>query len=117
MAATNTGRGVSLMDLNPLTFLTVQTLNSTYHLVVLDGTAVRIRGPRFPDYRLADVNGSRTGAGPLQHAWIGLGLRMEIVAAGRRIVTSPVVAITSTGAPAPEPEAPQYPGGAAGARV
>jgi hypothetical protein len=87
--------GVSLHDLEPLTAILVRTRNSVYQIVVSDRTAVRIQGGEyFPDMTPACLNGSSAGGSLLKLAWIGVGLCMEISAGGRRIVTSPVRALT-----------------------
>ena len=100
--------GVSLSDLEPLTTLLVRTRNSLYRIIVLRGTTVLVRGGRsFGDVTLGVLNGSSSGGNLLKLAWIGVGLCMEIHSDGRRIVTSPVRAITAERNPSPDsPSAP-----------
>lgn len=87
--------GVLLRDLDPLTTLHVRTRNSQYRIVVSHGTAVFVEGGRFfPDPTDARVEGSSFGGSFLKLGWIGVGLCMEILAHGQRIVTSPVRSIT-----------------------
>lgn len=88
--------GISLIALEPLTTLLVRTCNSLYRIVVLRGTTVLVQGGRlFADVTVGDLSGSSFGGNLLKLAWIGVGLRMEIRSGGRRIVTSPVCAITT----------------------
>ena len=88
--------GVNLDDLPPLTTLNVRTRNSLYRIVVWRGTTVLLQGGRrFPRSMVCRINGSGCGGSVLKLAWIGVGLRMEIVAGGRCIVTSPVREITT----------------------
>ena len=86
--------GVSLADLEPRTSLRVHTVNSLYQIVVIDGTTVRVQGGRFADVTEVHLNGSSLGHGPLKLGCIAVGLRMEMVSSDRRVVTSPVLAIT-----------------------
>ncbi len=88
--------GVSLTELEPLTTLLVRTCHSLYRIIVWRGTTVLVQGGRrFPDVTVGRLNGSSLGGSVLKLAWIGVGLRMEICAGGRRIVTSPVREITT----------------------
>ncbi len=98
-----TADGVNVNDLEPLTTLAVQTCNSLYRITITRRTAVLVQGGRFfPAMTPAHLNGSGFGGSLLKVAWIGIGLRMEIVVGGRRIVTSPVRTI-STERHRPEP--------------
>jgi hypothetical protein len=84
-------KGVSLTDLEPLTTLLVRTCHSLYRIIVWQDTTVLVQGGRhFPDVTVGRIEGSGFGGSLLKMAWIGVGLRMEICAGGRRIVTSPV---------------------------
>lgn len=88
--------GVSVRDLDPLTTLVVSTCNSRYRIVVSRTTAILVQGGRFfPEITDARLEGSSLGGSVLKVAWIGIGLCMEISAAGQRIVTSPVRAIST----------------------
>jgi hypothetical protein len=92
-AATN-GPGVALRHLEPLTELTVHTRNTCYRIVVSQEADIVIQGGAFfPDPTRAHVEGSSVGGNLLKIGWIGVGLRMEIVADGRRIVTTAVRSI------------------------
>ena len=83
--------GLSIRDLDPLTTLIVRTRNSSYRIIVSSDTTVIVQGGQFfPDPTPARLDGSGFGGSLLKVAWIGVGLRMEIVANGQRIITSPV---------------------------
>lgn len=87
-------RVLHLRDLPTLTLLRVWTMNSVYRLVIADAPEVLLQGgPFFPEWTAARLDGA-TVSGLIEIGWIGVGLPMEICAAGRRIVTSPVRAIT-----------------------
>ena len=88
--------GINLDDLEPLTTLMVRTCHSVYRIVVWRGTTVLLQGGRrFPRSTVCRINGSGFGGSVLKLAWMGVGLRMEIAAGGRWIVTSPVREITT----------------------
>lgn len=88
------GPGVSLRQLEPLTELRVHTRNSCYRIVVSGDADIVIQGGTFfPDPTRAHVEGASLGGNLLKVGWIGVGLRMEIVADGRRIVTTTVRSI------------------------
>ena len=83
--------GVHLRDLAPMTTLLVRTRNSEYSIIVSSGDAVLVKGGQFfPTLTEARFSGASIGGSFLKVGWIGIGLRMEILADGRRIVTSPV---------------------------
>jgi hypothetical protein len=97
-AAVASTPGVHLRDLAPMTTLHVHTRNSLYRIVVSAGDAVLVEGGEFfPCLTPAHFSGASVGGSFLKVGWIGVGLRMEILVDGRRIVTSPVQDI-STGA-------------------
>jgi hypothetical protein len=90
-SAVSTTNGVQLRDLPPMTTLVVRTRNSEYHIVVSSGEEVLVKGGQFfPSLTEARFSGASVGGSFLKVGWIGVGLRMEILADGRRIVTSPV---------------------------
>ena len=94
--ATN-GSGVLFRNLERLTELIVQTGNTRYRIVVSNGPDVVIQGGTFfPDPTHAHIAGSSFGGTFLKVEWIGLGLCLEIVAEGRRIVTTAVKSIAVT---------------------
>ena len=93
-AVATSGPGVVLRQLEPLTELVVQTRNTHYRIVLSRDADVIIQGGAFfPDPTRAHVEGSSLGGSLLKVGWIGVGLRMEIVADGRRIVTTAVRSI------------------------
>lgn len=69
--------------------------SSRYRLVVLDGADHRVlsAGGVFPHAVSAVLQGASNGGGLVKIGWIGVGLRMELIAEGKRIVTSPVRSI------------------------
>ena len=87
--------GIYLQQLDPLTTVLARTSNSTYRIIVSHGTSVLLQGGRFfPDATAARIDGSGFGGSLLKTGWIGVGFRMEIVANGERIVTTPVHDLT-----------------------
>ena len=96
-SAVSSTNGVQLRDLPPLTTLRVRTRNSEYEIVVSSGDEVFVRGGQFfPSLTEARFSGASVGGSFLKVGWIGVGLRMEILADGRRIVTSPVYDIVAS---------------------
>ena len=64
---------------------------SRYRIIVRRDTSAIVQGGRFfPDATPGRIDGSGFGGSFLKVGWIGIGLRMEIFADGRRIITSPV---------------------------
>ena len=95
-AAVATTHGVHMRDLAPMTTLHVQTRNSQYRIIVSSGEAVLVEGGQFfPCLTPAHVSGASVGGSFLKVGWIGVGLRMEILVERRRIVTSPVLDIST----------------------
>jgi len=89
--------GVAISSLEPGTLLTVETRNSRYHLIVLDGEAQRALvsgGTMFPVRTEVVVRGSTIGGTAIKLGWIGVGLRMELTIGKRRVTTTRVQAIT-----------------------
>ena len=98
-SAVSSTNGVHLRDLPPMTTLLVRTRNSEYQIVVSSGDDVLVRGGQFfPSLTEARFSGASVGGSFLKVGWIGVGLRMEILADGRRIVTSPVYDIATSDA-------------------
>ncbi len=95
VATVTAGDGISLHELEPLTTVVVATCNSRYQITVSAGAGIFVQGGRFfPETTAARLEGSSAGGSFLKLAWIGIGLRMEISCGERRIITSPVRAIT-----------------------
>jgi hypothetical protein len=85
--------GIEIAGLPALTKLTVETHNSTYRITLLDPSDSRALvqgGQFFVQPSEVYLCGSSYGGTLLKMAWIGNGMRMEIMSDGRRIVTSPV---------------------------
>jgi hypothetical protein len=88
-------RGIHLREVEPLTTIVVETLNSRYRIVITGGTSAIVQGGRFfPIPTPARIDGSGFGGSVLKTAWIGVGLKMEIFANDQRIITSPVRDVT-----------------------
>jgi hypothetical protein len=88
--------GVHLRHLQPFTTVLVQTMNSLYRVVITHWPDVSVQGGAFfPEPTSACVDGASIGGSCLRVGWIGVGLRVEIRSGGRRIITSPVRAITT----------------------
>ena len=88
--------GLKIAGLAALTRLDVQTHNTHYRIILLDpseSTAIVQGGRFFANPSEVYLCGSSYGGTLLKMAWIGYGMRMEIMSEGRRIVTSPVVNI------------------------
>jgi hypothetical protein len=80
----------------------VDTRNSRYRLVMLDGSVgdALVEGGRyFPQETTARIEGSTLGGSLLKIGWIGLGLFLVLSIDGKRIVTSRVRSITIDGDP------------------
>lgn len=93
-AVAASGPGVALRSLEPLTELNVHTRNTCYRIVISRDADIVIQGGAFfPDPTHAHVEGASLGGNLLKVGWIGVGLRMEILAQGRRIVTTAVRSI------------------------
>jgi hypothetical protein len=71
-------------------------MNSLYRVVVTHGTEIYVQGGAFfPDPTSASLEGASVGGSCLRVGWIGVGLLVEFRSGGRRIITSPVRAITT----------------------
>ena len=83
--------GFSLLDVDPLTGLLVETCDSLYRIVVVHGTEVIVQGGCFfPVMTAARLAGATFGGSLIKLAWIGVGMCMEIHGDSGPIVTSPV---------------------------
>lgn len=89
--------GIDVRALPPGTELDVDTRNSHYRFVILDGggsNALVQGGPFFHEQAKVRINGSLLGGSLLKSGWIGLGMSVEILAGSERVSTSRVRAIT-----------------------
>ncbi len=92
--------GIQVNELNELETLSIETMNHTYEVTVINPPTaeVLIRGGEFfPHRRLAHISGASLGGSFLKVHGIYVGFNLELMAAGRRIITSPVRAITVLG--------------------
>jgi hypothetical protein len=87
---------VRLRHLPPYTTLLVRTVNSLYRVVITQGPDVYVQGGTFfPEETAAYIVGASIGGNCVRVDCICIGLLVEILAGGRRIVTSPVLGITT----------------------
>src|SRR5262245_19040405 len=87
---------IYVRELPPATTLVVETKNSSYRIVVMEGSSVCVQGgPYFPEPTSAHLDGARLLGTGLQVDWLEVGLLMTITAGTRRFVTSPIRAITT----------------------
>src|SRR6266403_6124832 len=88
--------GVQLDRMEDMERLCVETSNSVYEIVIIDGPsgAVLGRGGQFfPELTPARLAGATLGGSFCKMLGIYTGFRMEINASGRRTVTTPVESI------------------------
>jgi|ERR1700722_17134952 hypothetical protein len=88
--------GVQIDGLEEMEKLIIQTKNTVYEIVVIDGPSgeILIRGGRrFPELTPARLTGATLGGSFCKLRGIYAGFRMEIDANGCRTVTSPVESI------------------------
>ena len=89
--------GVNVRDLSPGTALAVDTANSRYRLVILEGGGSRalVQGGRYFEHEAeARIEGSMLGGSLLWTGWIGRGFSLELSSQGRHLETSRVRSIT-----------------------
>jgi hypothetical protein len=88
--------GVDLRSLPNGTEVVLNTRNSRYRLVMLEGDGCKalVQGGRyFGRETEVDVHGSALAGCPVDLGWVGLGLSIELSLRGKRILTSPVRSI------------------------
>jgi hypothetical protein len=87
--------GVQVDQFEKLETLSVETLNHTYEITVIDpGTAeVLVQGGRFPERTVAHLSGASLGSAFLKVHGIYVGFSMELRVGGKPIITSPVRSI------------------------
>ena len=87
---------VYVRELPPSTTLLVETKNSSYRIVVKEGSNICVQGgPFFPEPTSAYLDGARLLGTGLRVDWLEVGLLMMITAGARHFVTSPIRAITT----------------------
>jgi hypothetical protein len=85
--------GVQVDLMEDMEKLVIQTRNSLYEIIVIDGPSgeILVRGGRFfPELTPAHLAGATLGGSFCKMRGIYAGFRMEITANGRRTVTTPV---------------------------
>lgn len=85
--------GIPLRDLAQFDTVCASTQNNNYYIFLLEpetGRALVQGGDYFAEPSEATISGSTFGGCMLKMGWLGVGLRIEFCAGGRRIVTSPV---------------------------
>jgi hypothetical protein len=88
--------GVQVDGMQDMEKLIIQTRNSVYEIIVIDGPSgeILIRGGQmFPELTPARLTGATLGGSFCKMRGIYAGFRMEINANGSRTVTSPVESI------------------------
>lgn len=93
---TPTLKGVELESIAPFDTIWVRTLNTCYRIFLLDPTTGRALvegGFHFAEPAEVMVSGSTLDGCPLQNAWIGIGLRLEMWFDGKLISTSPIQSV------------------------
>ena len=89
--------GIDVRSLPPGTELQVDTRNSRYRFVILEGSgsnALVQGGPYFHEEAKVRINGSLLEGSLLKSGWIELGMRVEIWDGSQRVATSRVRSIT-----------------------
>jgi hypothetical protein len=85
--------GMALQTLKPCDAIHMRTSNSDYDIFLLEPESGRVLvkgGKYFAQPMEAIVSGSTIGGSMLMVGWLGVGFRVEFIANGRHIVTSPV---------------------------
>jgi hypothetical protein len=88
--------GIQVDGMEDMERLVVETRNSTYEIVVIDGPSgeILVRGGQFfPELTPAHLTGATLGGSFCKMRGIYAGFRMEIYAEGQRTVTTPVKSI------------------------
>lgn len=91
--------GVTLRTLGPCDTIHARTYNHDYEIFLLDPASRRalVRGGKyFVEPTEVTVSGSTFGGCMLKLGWLGVGMRMEIHAAGECLVTTPVESLRVT---------------------
>ena len=88
--------GIQIETLENMQKIAVQTANSLYEIVIIDGHEgdVLVRGGKFfPELTEANLAGATMGGSFCKMRGIYVGFRMEFTANGKRIITSAVETI------------------------
>ncbi len=92
--------GLQVERLQPLDEIVVHTKNSTYEITLLSprcGEVLVRGGAFFPEFTRARLAGATLGGSFLKQYGIYVGFRLEIVAHGRPVITTPVQSIAAGG--------------------
>jgi hypothetical protein len=103
--------GIDIESLESGTVLDVETRNSHYRIVVLDGPnrLVLLQGGKmFPETTLVRLSGATAGGSALKTGWIIPGLKIE-VSHGRRRISSSVVRSATISSIPPSPRGDDCP--------
>jgi hypothetical protein len=85
--------GIQIDHMEDMQKLAVQTANNLYEIVIISGHEgdVLVRGGKFfPELTPANLAGATLGGSFCKMRGIYVGFRMEFMANGKRIITSPV---------------------------
>jgi hypothetical protein len=88
--------GVQVDRMEDMEKLAIQTRNSLYEIIIIDGRSgeILVRGGQFfPELTPARLAGATLGGSFCKMRGIYTGFRMEINASGQRTVTTPVESI------------------------
>jgi hypothetical protein len=88
--------GVQVDGMEDMEKLVIQTRNSLYEIIIIDGRSgeILVRGGQFfPELTPARLAGATLGGSFCKMRGIYTGFRMEINASGQRTVTTPVESI------------------------
>jgi hypothetical protein len=92
--------GLQLERLQPLDEIIVHTKNSWYEITLLSPRSgeVLVRGGTFfPEFTRAQLAGATLGGSFLKQYGIYVGFRLEILAHGRPVITTPVQSVAAGG--------------------
>jgi hypothetical protein len=88
--------GIQIDQMEDMQKIAVQTANNLYEVVIISGHEgdVLVRGGKFfPELTPANLAGATLGGSFCKMRGIYVGFRMEFMANGKRIITSPVETI------------------------
>jgi hypothetical protein len=95
--------GIGIGSLEAGSMLLVETRNSSYRFLVVDGPRRRVilqGGTKFVRATPVRLEGATVGGRALKPGWILVGLPFQVSQGGRRIRSSNVRSVTIEGAPA-----------------
>lgn len=98
--------GIAIESLEPGAGLLVDTRNSRYRFIVVDGPKRRMivkGGAKFPQATPVRLEGTTAGGSAMELGWIRVGLQFQLAHGRRRVRSSPVRAVTIEGPCQPRP--------------